>query len=344
MLCRRFLLQRRRKLVFGTLTEGLLSHPSLQTSRSRLFSQLRSLAEEQRSQSNRKVQRDAYKTASKYSVTDDDAAAIRVSHHDAPHCGIIRQLELNRPRANNAINKRLLADLSREIDSIHEESSASQTRALIIASGNNDVFCAGADLKERKTMSEQEVEDFLHSLRHVFTRLATLPVPTIACVSGAALGGGLELALCCDFRVFSESAVVGLPETRLAIIPGGGGTHRLSQAVGLSRAKDLILTGRRVTGEEAHLIGLCHRLVAGPTEEEQQQGLDQNAQAQSEALSLAKEIAGGGPVAIRAALEAVRGGSQEAENAAYKKVLKTQDRTEALAAFAGKRSPEFKGE
>lgn len=338
--------QKAHRFLSGSGSSSLRARPSYTRASLRLFSQLSALAEEYTEiggkQQTHKVANSTI--ASKSGVVDSGTAAIRVSHYDAPHCGTIRKIELNRPRAKNAINQRLLTDLGRELEDIHAESSAGQTRALIVASGLSDVFCAGADLKERKTMNEREVEDFLHSLRYTFTRLATLPIPTIACVSGAALGGGLELALCCDLRVFSDSAVVGLPETRLAIIPGAGGTHRLSQAIGLSGAKDLILTGRRVGAEEAHRMGLCHRLVPNLRASDHPQGEADSAYVQAEALNFALDIARGGPVAIRAALEAIRGGNQEAENNAYKKVLKTNDRMEALAAFTGKRSAVFKGE
>lgn len=274
---------------------------------------------------------------------------LRISDLEAPHTGIIKLIEMNRPKAKNAISRQLLKDLSHEVEAIHEEKDASQARAVILASAPDDVFCAGADLKERKSMSQGEVQDFLMTLRHTFSRLASSPIPTIAAVSGSALGGGLELALCCHFRVFSDNAVVGLPETRLAIIPGAGGTFRLAQAIGQSRAREMILTGRRFGGLEASLFGLCHRLSPDlgedSTVEPSELTPDQsNLMAKATALKLAEEIANGGPIAIRAALQAIDGSSQEAENAAYETILQTKDRTEALRAFAEKRKPEFKGE
>lgn len=276
---------------------------------------------------------------------------LRISYLEAAHTGTIKLIEMNRPKAKNAISRQLLKDLSHEVEAIHEEKSASQTRAVIIASAPNDVFCAGADLKERKGMSQEEVQDFLMALRHTFGRLASSPVPTIAAVAGSALGGGLELALCCHFRVFAANAVVGLPETRLAILPGAGGTFRLAQAIGHSRAREMILTGRRVSGIEAEVLGLCHRLTSnlgvegdGGKELTKLPSDLVNVSTKSAALELADEITSGGPIAIRAALQAIAGGSQEAENAAYETILQTKDRTEALSAFAEKRKPEFKGE
>lgn len=165
---------------------------------------------------------------------------------EAPHIGVIAVIELNRPQVKNAISRQMLRELNAQIDKVYAAAKSNQVRALIVSSAANDIFSAGADLKERKCMTPEETQDFLTSLRHTFSRLAHLPVPSIACVSGVALGGGLELALCCHFRIFSMNAVVGLPETRLAIIPGAGGTYRLQRLVGMANALDLILTGRRV--------------------------------------------------------------------------------------------------
>lgn len=145
-------------------------------------------------------------------------------------------------------------------------------------------------------------------------------------------------------RVFASTATVALPETRLAIIPGAGGTYRLPALIGLSRARDLILTGRRVGAPEAYFLGICDRLVEATLEESQQEGVVR-AKVLNEAVKLARDICEGGPMAIKAALAAVEGcaSGEKAENAAYEIVLKTQDRDEALAAFREKRKPTFKG-
>lgn len=193
-------------------------------------------------------------------------------------------------------------------------------------------------------LTTNRTNQFLTKLRGTFSNLAALPIPTIASVSSLALGGGLELALCTHLRVFGSSAVVGLPETRLAIIPGAGGTYRLPRLIGATRARDLILTGRRVSGAEAYFIGLCDRLVEVTPEEEGKEGAARGKVLQ-ESIKLALDICEGGPIAIKQALRAVaefeRG--EEAENEAYAGVMETEDRLEALRAFAEKRKPVFKG-
>lgn len=187
-------------------------------------------------------------------------------------------------------------------------------------------------------------KEFLTDLRSTFAELASLPIPTITAISATALGGGLELGLCTAFRVFGSSAVVGLPETRLAIIPGAGGTYRLPALIGASRARDLILTGRRVSGPEAYFLGLCDRLVEILPEEEKSEGVARK-KVLDVSVQLAKDICEGGPVALREAMKAVNGWQrgQDAENEAYQNILVTEDRLEALKAFAEKRKPVFKG-
>ncbi|KAI0508952.1 putative enoyl-CoA hydratase/isomerase family protein [Xylaria bambusicola] len=268
---------------------------------------------------------------------------ICVNDVEATHMGIIRIINLNRPKAKNALSSQMLQELSDEIKEIHTDSG--QIRALIIASAADDVFCAGADLKERKTMSRSETQAFLGTMRDVFSRLETIPMPSIACLSGLALGGGLELALCCHMRIFSSNAVVGLPETRLGIIPGAGGTYRLPKIVGSAVAHDLILTGRMMSAGEAYTRGLCTRFVAGSEDElPALSAAEKRALTLDAGIALAKEITGGGPVAIRAAVGALSYSCEAVENASYEVVLRTKDRSEALKAFAEKRSPVFTGE
>ncbi|KAK3075605.1 hypothetical protein LTR53_000943 [Teratosphaeriaceae sp. CCFEE 6253] len=271
-------------------------------------------------------------------------ASIKLSSVPAPHSGSIAVLSLNRPKARNALSRQLLSELSGVIEGLHAEGGKGSTRALILASESDDAFCAGADLKERLTFTPEDTQAFLSNLRSTFTRLSTLPIPTISAVSSTAFGGGLEIALCTNFRVMSSNAVVGLPETRLAIVPGAGGTFRLPALIGESRARDLILTGRRVTGPEAYFLGLCDRLVEVPEGEEKQAGVARGL-VMAQAVEMANVICEGGPVAIRAAMQALAGWEQgePSENAAYELVLPTQDRTEALKAFGEKRKPVFKG-
>ncbi|KAK0712704.1 ClpP/crotonase-like domain-containing protein [Lasiosphaeria miniovina] len=307
---------------------------------------------------------------------------IRVTDVAAPGSGHIRVLELNRPAARNAISRALLASLRSEVDAVHAQYDAATgdevptaswnkrfggaagiddkgpTRALVIASAVDTSFCAGADLKERRGFSQDETDAFLLSLRTAFTALSTLPIPTISAISSIALGGGLELALATHFRVLTSNAVVGLPETRLGIIPGAGGTFRLPALVGVPRARDLVLTGRRVSAAEAYFIGLADRLVEVAPDTDAQaaewDALDEPARnremlaaarrtALSEAVRLAGEIAEGGPLAVRAALRAVQEPCERVENSMYDRVVRTEDRDEALRAFAEKRKPVFKG-
>jgi methylglutaconyl-CoA hydratase len=191
---------------------------------------------------------------------------------------------------------------------------------------------------------------FLANLRDTFTTLSALPIPTISAVSSMALGGGLELALCTHMRVFASTAQVGLPETRLGIIPGAGGTYRLPALIGLTRARDLIITGRRVSAAEAYFLGIADRLVE-VVPEEGKEGEDGKKQLMKRAgdevlkaaLQLAMEICEGGPVAVRSGLKAVSYAREEMENKMYERVVGTDDRNEALKAFREKRRPDFKG-
>jgi methylglutaconyl-CoA hydratase len=172
----------------------------------------------------------------------------------------------------------------------------------------------------------------------MFTGLEKLPMPTIAAIEGAALGGGLELALCCDLRVAGSSATLGLPETSLGIIPGAGGTQRLPRLVGLSVAKELMFTADRIGSSRALEIGLInHAVDAGG--------------ATAKSLELAARIAANGPVAVRLAKQAASAGAQadlttglDIERGCYAQVIATKDRTEGLLAFREKRKPNYKGE
>lgn len=204
--------------------------------------------------------------------------------------------------------------------------------------------------KQEANFGENRTEAFLSNLRSTFTSLSLLPIPTISAVSSLALGGGLELALCTHLRVFASTAQVALPETRLGIIPGAGGTYRLPGLIGLSRARDLVLTGRRVSAAEAYFLGICDRLVeVVPQEGEEGEQGDKELMKRAgeevlrEAVRVAGEICAGAPTAVRAGLKAVNYAREEVENQMYERVVGTEDRNEALAAFKEKRRPEFKG-
>ncbi|KAF2099974.1 mitochondrial methylglutaconyl-CoA hydratase-like protein [Rhizodiscina lignyota] len=280
------------------------------------------------------IRRKAYSTA---------PPCIKITSVPAPHSGSIKILSLDRPAARNALSRQLMAELGHEIQSIHDEGEMGSTRALVLASEVDASFCAGADLKERATFTQEDTARFLANLRSTFTSIAKLPIPTISAVSSLAFGGGLELALTTHLRVFASTAIVALPETRLAILPGAGGTYRLPALIGLPRARDLILTGRRVTGPEAYFLGIADRLVECQPEEA---GTKEAREKVLEiTVQVAREICEGGPIAIRQALKAVNGWEEgeAAENRAYEGVVKTQDRDEALLAFREKRKPVFKG-
>ncbi|KAK2737292.1 hypothetical protein FQN57_000376 [Myotisia sp. PD_48] len=271
-------------------------------------------------------------------------SVIDVQQIPAPGAGHIRVLLLNRPQARNAISRELLNSLGKHIDAISAEEGKGATRALVLASNVDASFCAGADLKERATFTKADTEAFLAQLRQTFANLADLPIPTISAVSSMALGGGLELALSTQLRVFASSSIVGLPETRLAIIPGAGGTYRLPRLIGKNRALDLILTGRRVSGPESYFLGLCNRLVEITPEEQGKPG-EAREKVLKESIKLAMDICEGGPIALGQAIKAVNGFERgaESENEAYLGVVETEDRFEALKAFAEKRKPCFRG-
>lgn len=248
--------------------------------------------------------------------------------------GIV-QLSLNRKLGKNSFNRSMLHDFQRCIADIKKDPG---TRVVLIDSSVDNVFSAGADLKERSTMTLPEVEAFVSSLRETFTSLAELPIPSIAAINGVALGGGLELALACDIRIASEPSLLGLPETSLAIIPGAGGTQRLSRIVGIARAKYMVLSGIRLTAKQALDYGLITEITSGH-------------RCTSRALEIAQDITERGPIAIKAAKKAMDLGIEEPilkgleiEKAFYKEVLVTKDRLEGIASFAEKRKPIYHGQ
>lgn len=243
---------------------------------------------------------------------------------------------LNRPDRMNAISRPLVEALGRIGRELAAESTGA-VHAVVLTGAGDRAFCAGADLKERAGMSDDEVLAMLRLYRAELMWLNASPVPTIAAINGAAVGGGLELALLCDLRVAVESAVLGLPETTLGIIPAAGGTQRLPRILGEARAKELILLGRRVTADEALAFGLVNRVC--PSDEP----------ILAHTLEFIRPIIQGAPIAQRAALEAIRAAELpferglEAELTAYEPCIRSEDRREALQAFAEKRKPVFRG-
>lgn len=243
-------------------------------------------------------------------------------------------LTLNRPGVMNSLNFPLLHALRDQIESFR---SKTNVRVVIITGAGEKAFCAGADLKERATLSPDQVKEYIYTIRNLFTSIEQLNKAVIAAVNGIALGGGTELALASDIRMASMNATMGLTETRLAIIPGAGGTQRLPRLVGRGKAKELIFTGQRIGAEEALKIGLVNKIC------EQKDLLD-------ECKKMAVMICEGGPIAIEQAKYAINYGLETdihtglaIESNAYWVCIPTEDRLEGLAAFKEKRKPVFKG-
>lgn len=248
-------------------------------------------------------------------------------------------LTLNRPEAMNCMNFDLIETLQ---EIVRESDFDLSVRVIIITGapppeGKKASFSAGADLIERRTLSDDQVRRFIATVRDTMTTVEKARVPVIAAINGFAFGGGTELALASDLRVASKNALMGLTETSLGIIPGGGGTQRLPRIVGLAKAKELIYTARRFDADTALEIGLVSKVV------EPDQLMDA-------AMELACEIAKNGPIAVQQAkfvlnngFECSLGVALPLESKAYEITIPTEDRLEALAAFAEKRKPVFKG-
>ncbi len=249
--------------------------------------------------------------------------------------GSVALVTLDRPERMNALSRALVSrfgEIGRELAGLED------VRLVVVTGAGDKAFCAGADLKERASMSPDEVRALLVAYETELGWLETIAVPTLAAINGAALGGGLELALLCDLRIAAHHAVLGLPETSLGVIPGAGGTQRLPRLLGEARAKELILRAARLSAPEALILGLVNQV------------LPKSDDFVREVLSWAEPILSGAPLAIRAALQALRGATQRdlrqglmLERAAYERCLESQDRLEALAAFAEKRKPVFRG-
>ncbi|XP_026462259.1 methylglutaconyl-CoA hydratase, mitochondrial-like [Ctenocephalides felis] len=270
-----------------------------------------------------------------YSVSNTED--LKVDYLSENKQGIV-VLGLNRPEAKNAFSRNLVDLLSSAVKSISHDNSV---RAVIIRSLVPGVFSAGADLKERAKLSPDEVKVFVNSLRELLTKIEQLPMPVISAVDGVALGGGLEMALACDIITASDTAKLGLVETKLAIIPGAGGTQRLPRRISPSLAKELIFTARVLSGTEAKEYGIANHVV--------KQSENKDA-AYLKAVQIAEEILPNGPIGVRMAKLAVDKGLQvdmstgyTIEQTCYAQVIPTQDRLEGLKAFAEKRKPVYKG-
>ena len=234
----------------------------------------------------------------------------------------------------NSLNFPLLQALREQIESYRFRADI---RVIIIAGAGDRAFCAGADLKERATLPPEKVKEYIFTIRNLFTSIEQLNKAVIAAVNGIALGGGTELALASDIRIASSNATMGLTETRLAIIPGAGGTQRLPRLIGRGKAKELIFTGRRVDAQEALQIGLVNKICEKDA-------------LLSECQKMAQMICDTGPIAIEQAKYAINNGLETdlhtglgIESNAYWVTIPTADRLEGLAAFREKRKPVYKG-
>lgn len=248
--------------------------------------------------------------------------------------GHIAFVTLNRPNAMNAFNYDMMSELGQIIESIRINPDI---RVVIFTGSGDRAFSVGADLKERKTLSESRVKRNIYKIGEVFTMVENLPQPTIAVLNGYAFGGGMELALACDFRFAVDTAVMGLTETGLAIIPGAGGTQRLPRLIGEAKALELILTARRLDASAALHYGL---LTNVSSKEDLSQLVEQ----------FTEQLLANGPIAIQQAKFAIKHGMNTdlqtglaIERKAYEITIPTEDRMEALQAFAEKRKPSFSG-
>ena len=241
-------------------------------------------------------------------------------------------ITLHRPKALNALNRALVE----ELDSLLRAQWDAGLSGLVLTGSGDKAFAAGADITEMVAYSAVEAESFARQGQRSLRLLEEFPAPTIAAVNGFALGGGCELAMCCDLILASESAVFGQPEVKLAVIPGFGGTQRLVRRVGRQRALELMMTGRNVRADEAVEMGLALRQVEGDVV--------------AEALSLARKIARNGPVAVRLVKRAVHETDRldieaglAAEATLFGLCFSTEDQTEGMAAFVEKRRASFQG-
>ncbi len=263
-----------------------------------------------------------------------DGPVLRTSRAGAR--GDILVLTLARPSALNAIDNAVLAALHESLDALEAAESAPSPRAVVLTGEGGRAFSTGMDLKERARFDDDDLRAQRREIVRLITRVHELPIPVVAAVEGFALAGGFELALACDLIVASSEASFGLPEVKVGIFPGGGSTQTLTWLVGPARARDIILTGRRLTADEAERWGIAARVVGAGG-------------ALAAAIELAQGIANGAPIGVRQARAAIRGAHRSlaeglaAENALYEEVLVSEDRREGFRAFAEKRPPRFEG-
>ena len=247
----------------------------------------------------------------------------------------IATLTFSRPKALNAINQHMLSEIIQCIDSVESERDI---RCLILTGEGEKSFIAGADIKEMSSMNEDQARGFSQTGHRLLLKMQSLHCPVIAAVNGFALGGGTEMALASDFILASDNALFGLPEVSLGLIPGFGGTQRLAKFVGVARAAELIYSARKISAQEALVMGLVNRVTA-------LKDLLITAQ------TAAEQISKNGPKAVAAAKKALKEGfslplekSLVLEAEGFAKLFNTKDQKEGLGAFIEKRNPLFLGE
>jgi len=245
-------------------------------------------------------------------------------------------LTVNRPESLNALNSTVLNELSDFLDGLAEK-NFSEAKVLIITGSGEKAFVAGADIKEIHQLGLDSAENFAEHGQAIFRKLENLQIPVIAAVNGFALGGGLELALACDFIYASGNAKFGLPEVTLGLIPGFGGTVRLSRALGLQKAKEWIFTGNMVSSAEAHQMGLVNKVIPA-------------AELMPAVHIVAQTIASRGPVAIAAAKKSIMesfdhdiDSAMSVEASQFARLFATNDVKEGTTAFIEKRKAQFQG-
>lgn len=243
-------------------------------------------------------------------------------------------LKINRPDVMNALNHDTLREIAIGIKKLDDNN---EVKVIVVTGAGEKAFVAGADIAAMKQMSADDADEFSDQGHHVMSEIENCDKPVIAAVNGFALGGGTELALACDFVYAAQNAKFGLPEVKLGIFPGFGGTQRLSRVVGIAKARELIYSGRMLAAQDAFNMGLVNKVV--PQE-----------QLMSEVMGVAKEIASNGMLAVGFAKNAInRGTSKELdeglklERENFFKCFKTDDRMEGMTAFLEKRKANFKG-
>jgi enoyl-CoA hydratase/carnithine racemase len=264
------------------------------------------------------------------SAAAESASCVAVRSH-GEH---VVEVVLDRPSALNAVSTAAAVEITATMRRL---SGDSNVRAVVVTSSSDRAFCVGADLKERAGFNDEQLLAQRPVIRELFASVRELPMPSIAAVNGFALGGGFELALSCDVIVADETAVLGLTEVTVGLVPGGGGTQLLSRRAGAGAAAEFVLSGKRIPAEEALRSGIVQRVVPA-------------GEARRAALELADAIAANSPLAVRAAKRALAAAASlpldaglGVEDAAWREAAVSADRREGIAAFTEKRRPRWSG-